>query len=165
MLVENIQKQSTPVCVVGVTGSQKNHLFYAASAAAGKRCLVIAADELEARRIRDDLQYFFSGNAELFPTKEYVFYDVDVSTHQGETARIRVLDRLKDAGAVVASIQSLMQYTLPKELFDRFSLTLEVGGVLELSHLIGRLAMMGYKRVPSVEGIGQFAVRGSIVDI
>lgn len=165
MLVENIQKQSTPVCVVGVTGSQKNHLFYAAASAAGKRCLVIAADELEARRIQDDLQYFFAGDAELFPTKEYVFYDVDVSTHQGETSRIRVLDRIKEVGAVVASIQALMQYTLPKEQFDRLSLTLEVGEVLEPSHLIERLVMMGYKRVPSVEGIGQFAIRGAIVDI
>lgn len=165
MLTEQIIKRATPVCVVGVTGSQKNHLFYAAAAATQKKCLVVASDEIEARRIRDDLQYFYAGNVELFPTKEYVFYDVDVSTHQGETARIGVLDRLSSSGAVVASVQALMQYTLPKPLFDELSFSLSVGGIFEPADLSEKLVQMGYKRVPSVEGVGQFAVRGAIVDI
>lgn len=165
MLTEQIAKQATPVCVVGVTGSQKNHCFYAAAAAAGKKCLVIASDEIEARRIRDDLAYFYADNVLLFPTKEYVFYDVDVSTHQGETARIGVLNGLQSAGAVVASIQAVMQYTLPRPLFDKWSFSLVVGGIFQPADLAERLVAMGYKRVPSVEGVGQFAMRGAIVDI
>ena len=165
MLTEQLRRQATPVCVVGVTGSQKNHLFYAAATAVGKKCMVIASDEIEARRIRDDLQFFYADNAELFPTKEYVFYDVDVSTHQGETARIGVLERLQSAEAVVASIQAVMQYTLPKPLYDALSFSLTVGGIYEPADLAQRLVSMGYKRVPSVEGVGQFAMRGAIVDI
>jgi len=164
-LCEGLSHGATPIATVGVTGSEKNHLIYAAAMRAGKKCLVVAPDEQEARRIRDDLCYFFRADVPLFPTKEYVFYDVDVSTRQSESKRLRTLCRLAQVPAAVTSIQALMQYTLPKERFDRYSRTISVGETVAMELLLADLAEMGYKRVTTVEGMGQFSVRGSICDV
>ncbi len=164
-LCAELESGRSPISVTGTTGTQKSHFIYASSRAAEKKCLVITSDEIEAHRIYQDLSYFYDNSVLLFKTKEYVFYDVDSSSRPGETDRIRTLARLGEADAVVASIQALMQYTLPRELFDKYTVTAGVGDTLERDELADMLALAGYKRVPTVEGVGQFAVRGSIVDV
>ncbi|MBR2477163.1 MAG: transcription-repair coupling factor [Clostridia bacterium] len=155
----------TPVSVTGTTGSQKSHFIYGLAEALDKKCLVIASDEMEALKIFDDLSYFYPDNVLLFKTKEYVFYDVDSSSRRGETDRIRTLANMKNARAVVTSIQALMQYTLPKKLFEEYTFSVAVGDTLERDEFTEKLNFAGYKRVPTVEGVGQYAVRGSIVDV
>lgn len=155
----------TPISVTGTTGSEKSHFVYAVSKALGRKCVVIASDEIEAHRIYEDLSYFYSDNVLLFKTKEYVFYDVDSSSRRSETDRIKVLADISKADAVVASIQSIMQYTLPKKLFDQYTFPINTGDTLEREDFTEKLNFAGYKRVPAVEGVGQYAVRGSIVDI
>lgn len=155
----------TPISVTGTTGSEKSHFIYAASQALNKKCVVIAADEIEAHRIYEDLSYFYSDNVLLFKTKEYVFYDVDSSSRKRETDRIRTLANMGKSDAVVTSIQAIAQYTLPRKLFDEYTMHIAVGDVLNRDEFAEKLNFAGYKRVPAVEGVGQYAVRGSIVDV
>ncbi|MHC5099732.1 transcription-repair coupling factor, partial [Peptoniphilus genitalis] len=51
------------------------------------------------------------------------------------------------------------------EIFASYKISIEVGQVLNLDDLPKKLVEMGYERFPSVEGLGQFSLRGSIIDI
>ncbi len=164
-LCGNLTGGKSPVAVTGTTGSQRSHFVYSVAKALNKKSLVIASDETEAYKIFCDLSYFFEDNVLLFKTKEYVFYDVDSSSRSGETDRIRTLSLLKDAEVVVTSISALMQYTLPKDKFDSLSICINTGDELSMEELTDKLNLSGYKRVPMVEGVGQYCQRGSIIDV
>jgi transcription-repair coupling factor (superfamily II helicase) len=66
---------------------------------------------------------------------------------------------------VVATVESLLQRTLPKDIFTRASFELKTGAEYDLSALARRLADAGYSRCEQVEGVGQFALRGGILDV
>ena len=156
---------TTPISVSGTTGSQKNQLIYAIAENTGKKALIIAPDELSANETKNDLASMSGENVLFFRAKEYVFYDVDVSTKEIEAERINVIKNLKNARYIVTSAAAVMQYTIKKEIFEKHSKKIAVSDTINVPDFIKSLSEIGYKRVSQVESPGQFSVRGSIIDI
>ena len=69
------------------------------------------------------------------------------------------------APLVVTSADALMTRTMPRERFERSVIKLTMGDRLDLESLIEELSGIGYQRVPQTEELGDFSVRGGIVDI
>lgn len=67
--------------------------------------------------------------------------------------------------AVVVTIDALMTRTLPPQRLAALSVTLRPGDRVELGALTERLVQAGYSRCEQVEGVGQFAIRGGILDV
>ena len=65
-------------------------------------------------------QELYSDNVLYFPTKEYIFYNIETSGHQNEHARISVIQKLVSGGdyIVVTSLDAILQYTCDKEEFE-----------------------------------------------
>ncbi len=162
---ENIQNKKCPIHITGMTGSQKSHLIYSLCLKLNKKCLVITSDEAEAGRIRDDLSFLFSKEASVFKNKEYVFYDVDASNHSAEISRLCALSAMVSGAPVVTTYDAAARFTLSPEVFKRYSFSLRPGDVLDISSFIADLVTMGYKKCPTIEGVGQFSQRGSIIDV
>ena len=66
---------------------------------------------------------------------------------------------------VVASLQAVALRTVPREVLRQASLTLRVMEVCDVDGLADRLTELGYSRSSLVEGPGQFALRGGILDV
>lgn len=166
LIEERLSSKGGPVHVYGVSGSQKSHLIYSLCEKSGtERCLIVASDETEAGRIKNDLSFFFCDEIFYFPSKEYIFYDVDAANRSEEYKRLRVLAKLDCARVVVTTAKALMQYTVPKDVFDKYCTDIAVGDVVDVEKICAKLAECGYKRVSAVESIGQYARRGSIIDV
>ena len=169
-LCESFLSQKAPVHVYGITGSQKSHLIYSLSAAARGKTLVVAQDEIQAGRIMEDLSFFFCGEKKsssllYFPAKEYIFYDVYAANRNSEYKRLNVLASMEENSVVVTTMKALMQYTVPKKIFEENLFEFSSGDIVDPDGLCEKLGNMGYKRVFTVEGIGQYSRRGSIIDI
>lgn len=164
-LCDFVNKGTAPVHTYGLTGSQKSHLIYSLCKATGKKCLVVAPDDTQAGRIKEDLSFLFCDGVYSYPAKEYVFYDVDAINHGAEYARIRALGALNDASAVVTTIKALIQYTIPKDIFKEYTFCLKTGDIIDADKLCQMLSVGGYRRTSVVEGAGQFSRRGSIIDV
>ena len=154
-----------PVHLYGVASGQKSHLISTLLRQSGKKCLIVTTDEKEAGRIKCDLSFFFSKKVVEFKDKEYVFFDADVATRHREISRIKALCSISDADAVVTTIGAMCRYTLPKADFDAHKTKLKLGDIKDFDAFIKDLVYMGYRRTSTVEGIGQFSVRGSILDV
>ena len=159
-----------PLHVYGLTGSQKSHLIYSLCAATSNKCLVVASDEIQAGRIMEDLSFFFcsakkSVSPLYFPAKEYVFYDVYALNRNSEYQRLKTLSAIDEKAVVVTTMKALMQYTMPPESFWESCKHFSIGDIIDVLNLSTFLTDIGYKRVSTVEGVGQFSVRGSIIDI
>lgn len=108
-------------------------------------------------------------NACFYPSKDFNFNNM-VASHDFENERLSVLARMNGYGngepfAVCAGISAALQITMPTELFHETTVIIDGEEPVELSELSAKLVAGGYKKVDMVEGAGQFAVRGGIVDI
>ena len=164
-LIEHIKKGKGFVHTLGVSGSQKTHLIYSLGEHHTGKTLVVTPDETEAGRMAKELSFLCGDGVLYFPSREYLFYDVDVSNRKNEYARLSVLARLKNASYVVCSVSALASYTLPRNYFDENKISLDMASTVDMQELISKLIYMGYSRVSAVENIGQFSVRGSIIDV
>ena len=82
--------------------------------------------------------------------------------------RIRTLLALMETGSpavVVTSQDALREKVPPREAFETNIRTVRAGETLERDTLAGHLQEGGYKRVPVVEAPGEYAVRGSLIDL
>lgn len=161
-LYENIN--NTPVSVAGVVDSAQAQLIYQLSY--GKKAFVLAYSDMEAKTTLSDLK-FFDENVIYFPPKEYVFYNIDASAKDAERERLSVLKNIyqKEDIIVVTSVEALLSYTLPKERFYENIIKIKIGDDCDTEEISRKLSEMGYTKDDIVEGIGQFSVRGGIIDI
>ncbi|MCC8169777.1 MAG: hypothetical protein LIO59_05365, partial [Oscillospiraceae bacterium] len=163
-IVKNLN--NTPISVAGVVESALGQLIYSLCRENASSGIVVTYSDMEARALYSDLE-LYTDKVLYFPSKEYVFYNIETTGHQNEHSRLAVLDRLmseKDC-IVVTSVDAILQYTAKREEFINRVITFEVGKRFDLSRLTEILIEMGYSREDMVEGKGQFAVRGGIVDI
>lgn len=166
-LVQALKSGKGPLQVTGTLDSQKVHLMYElgeASAFAWK--LVVTYEDTRAKEIYDDLRSFTS-RVWLYPAKDLLFYSADIHGNLMARQRIAVLRRLMEdrEGVVVTTMDGLMDHLLPLKYLREQSITVESGQVIDLDAWKERLIAMGYERVAQVDGMGQFSIRGGIVDI
>ena len=166
-LVQALKSGKGPLQVTGTLDSQKVHLMYElgeASAFAWK--LVVTYDDTRAKEIYDDFRSFTS-QVWLYPAKDLLFYSADIHGNLMTRQRIAVLRRLMEdrEGVVVTTMDGLMDHLLPLKYLREQSITVESGQVIDLDAWKERLIAMGYERVAQVDGMGQFSIRGGIVDI
>lgn len=163
-IVQNLN--NTPISVAGVVESAQGQLIYALGEENNSSALIITYSDMEARKMYSDME-LYSDNVLYFPSKEYIFYNIETSGHESEHERVAVIEKLISGGRyiVVTSLDALLQYTADKEEFASLCIDFEIGKSFDLSSLAEKLIIMGYTREDSVEAPGQFAMRGGILDI
>lgn len=163
-IVQNLN--NTPISVSGIVESAQRQLIYSLACENKSHALVICYSDMEARKMYSDMM-LYSDSVLYFPAKEYVFHNIETSGHQNEHARISVLNKFISGGKhiVITSLDAVLQYTAEKDEFKSSCITFETGRQFDLDALAEQLVIMGYSREDSVEGVGQFAIRGGIVDI
>ena len=166
-LVQALKSGKGPLQVTGTLDSQKVHLMYElGEASAFSWKMVVTYDDTRAKEIYDDLRSFTS-RVWLYPAKDLLFYSADIHGNLMARQRIAVLRRLMEdrEGVVVTTMDGLMDHLLPLKYLREQSITVESGQVIDLDAWKERLIAMGYERVAQVDGMGQFSIRGGIVDI
>ncbi|MDP4118156.1 MAG: transcription-repair coupling factor [Bacillota bacterium] len=156
------------VSVTGLSEGAKAHFVSTLISDIRKNVLYVAPTETEAKTAAEDLRFFLGDEAEvvLFPKKDYIFYNVEAMNGDIIYERIGALyATIKTEKPVIAvtSAESAVQYTIPKELFD--IIEFKAGDVFDVDELAKKLIIMGYMRSDNVEGVGQFSLRGGILDI
>ncbi len=134
-----------------------------------KPLLVAAPDNLSAAHLLDELNFFCGGHENIlhFPDWETLPYD-HFSPHQDIISqRLSALYRLPALrqGIIVTTIATLMQRVAPNEHLNAHTFLLKVGEKLNPDILRTRLTQAGYHHVSQVREHGEFAIRGSIIDL
>ena len=131
--------------------------------------VVAAPTSSEAERLRNDLALYLGEDAvALFPAWETLPFERISPNVETMGRRLEVLWRLQDPArmpkVVVASARALVQRLGPN-VDEIEPIIIGVGDQLDIGDLSRQLVDAGYRREPQVESRGQFAVRGSIVDV
>jgi transcription-repair coupling factor (superfamily II helicase) len=131
--------------------------------------LVIASDARQASRMEDELRFFCAPGTyiEHFPAWETLPYDLFSPHPDIVSQRLRMLSTLPrlTKGIVVVDIETALQRLPPQTYIDAHAFDLSVGEVLDLAAFRERLSGAGYMSSSQVMAPGEFAVRGSIIDL
>ena len=153
--------------VTGIGQINRSHLIAGLRAHTSRPIVVICQDDMAAKRLQEELQAFSGHTAPILPTRELTLYDSAVVSRGWEQKRLRQLYDLRrgQTDLQIMSWEAMSQRTMPPKILLNAAFTLEIGKDYPLNDLITRLTGSGYSRCGMVEGPGQFAVRGGILDI
>ena len=169
--VEHIRRELESGCPSAVmTGLSPVHrvLLSAALSRAVKRPLVlVCADERECRRFAGDLEGLLGEPALWLPGREMHLRPETVGSRQWDYRRMAALHRmLTEAPPVIlTTAEALCQRCIPPQVLSSAVRVLEPGQRYDPAQLCRDLADAGYTRCDQVEGPGQFALRGGILDV
>lgn len=164
--LKELQKKKT--CNLQITGCIDSGLVHMMNLASDgfKHKIILTFSEQKARDIYEDLK-FFDKNAYYYPAKDFIFYNADVHGKHIVTERIRALKPIVDGEptTIVTTIDGLMDKLAPLSYLKDSSLTIDNDSIIDIDAFSLKLIAMGYEKADQVEMPGQFAVRGSIIDI
>ena len=155
------------VAVTGIGQIYRSHMIAGLRRESKRPMVLLCQDDMAARRLQEELKCFLGTAAPILPSRELTLYDAAVVSRAWEQKRLRQLYDLAtgNTNLQILSWESLSMRTMPKEVLLNAAFTLEVGTEYPIDELITRLSAAGYSRCGMVEGSGQFAVRGGIIDI
>lgn len=155
------------ICLSGLGTVHRAHVLAALRQDTGRPLAIVCQDEESARRTIRELQAFSTEVPAFLPTRELTLYDASTVSRGWEQKRLRVLYDLGQ-GAVpilVTSVEALSLRTMPRQTLFSSAIVLQAGAEYRLDDLTQRLTSAGYTRTPMVEGVGQFSLRGGILDV
>ncbi len=164
-LSDALKKKQLPLAIWGVPNSLKASFCYALCQQQKKKAVVIVPQE-DIVKTQFALSCHFGDGVIVFPSKEFLFRNVESASHEEDIARLSVLTQLinNDYNALIISPEALLRYTMPKEKYLSLCIKIVKNKEFPLNKAIEFLINCGYSRCEKIEGKGQFSNRGGILD-
>ena len=155
------------VALSGVGQLSRSHIMAALFRHSGRPGVVLCQDDLAAQKTAEELAAFLGEAPAILPGREFTFYDAAVVSRGWEQQRMRQLYDLATGKTrlLVTSVDAMSLRTMPGSVLFSAAVTLRCGGSYDLEDLSRRLTDAGYARTSLVEGVGQYSIRGGILDV
>lgn len=165
-LRRGMKENKYPVGVYGVSESARAFLISALYAKEKESLFVFAANDLDAKNLYEDL-LLYESEVFYFPGKDLVFYNIDAVSGDLRWERLKVLKELMDSRKkiIVTTIETLAAAYAPLEHYQAYQMIIDKTMEIDLKNLADKLVSAGYRRTELVEGKGEFALRGGILDV
>ena len=164
------QSANKTINITGLTETVKAGFLCAIKEALGHTgsMVILVTNRDEVRSFRRELLYFYpvAEVRELYPV-DFLNGKVEAKSQEVQAERIAALEiMLKDKpGFVFVTAEAFIQKMPEPKNMLQADLSLSLGEVEDRENILARLVDMGYERTEQVETLGQFAVRGDILDI
>ena len=165
-LTQALAEGKSPLALSGLAAVHRAYVAAGLRQATGRPLVLVCPDAGAARRMAGDLAALTGGEVPLLPARDFLFHP-GAASRQWEHQRLEILARLTRGACpvLVATVEGLLQRTLPPDVFAGHCRQLSVGQVCQLEEVADFLVQAGYTRCDQVEGTGQFALRGGILDV
>ncbi len=165
-IITSIKDNKFPININGLSDSGKSYSIFSIYNEIDSPMIILTNNDMEAKNIYEDLS-FYTNDIYYFPAKEVVFYNIDSISGGLRWGRLKVIKEILNDSKkiIVTSIDSLTSVYTPKELFNKYNITLNIDDEVDFKDLSKKLLECGYERVEAVEGKGEFSLRGGILDV
>ncbi|WP_159738370.1 transcription-repair coupling factor [Vibrio atypicus] len=153
--VGNLQGASLAIAIAELANQHPSHT------------LLAVPDPQTALKLLQEIEQFTQEDVVLFPDWETLPYD-NFSPHQEIISdRIARLYQLptQTSGITIVPVSTLLQRQSPRDYLMQHTLMVKVGDLYSLDKLRLQLEKSGYRHVDQVFGPGEYASRGSILDL
>ena len=152
-LTKQIEKTQSPISISGLTGVGMAEIISAIKGYNKKPILLVTYNEIQAKKILENIKTFETENVLLFPKKEIVTYDYVAESKDLPYERIETLNKINEKKnlIVVTTIEALMQKLPSKKALYKNTLEFKVGDIHNLEEIKKSLVNMGYERSDIIE--------------
>ena len=167
-ILRDRRKGTGIIQIAGCVNSQKTHLMYALGDGCEYRVIAFSSEE-KAKRAYEEYR-FLTEDVYLYPARDLLFYHADIKGKVLTGQRMEVLRALieKNPGdtlTVITTMDAFLDGLSAPDEIRKSRISLRAGDEISFSEFQSRLSAMGYDRESQIEGPGQFAVRGGILDV
>ena len=165
-IITDINNEKYPMGIYGVSESGRIYIVDNIFENINKSMVVVTQSDMEAKNVYEDL-LLYTNDVHYFPAKEMVFYNIDAISGDLRWSRLKVINEIlkKKKKIIVTSIDAFSARYTPHKLFTDYTMKLKESDEINLNEVSKKLIQSGYERVEMVEGKGQFALRGGILDV
>lgn len=154
--------------MTGISGTARTVYLAALQQRTQQPMVIVSDSQFHADQLAEDLQALLGNeHVAVFPAEESLAAEMAVTSLDTRLARVSALHLLltDPQAVVVTGIAGAQRYLPPVKKFQQAQLTIDFDHEYELKDLEIKLHQMGYHRNTTVEQPGEFAIRGSIVDV
>ena len=161
-----LESGGLPALVSGLSAVHRANLAAALRLETGRPIFIICPDDTAAESFARDMRSMLGEECGTLIMRDYTFYAAEAASRQTEQRRLAALYQLAvgKAQVMTASVSGLIQRTIPRDTLERAAFTITDGGSCAIEVVEDALVRCGYSRCDQVEGQGQFARRGGILD-
>lgn len=156
------------ILVTGLSPSAKATLIAEKYLSDHKQMLLVTNNLYQADKIEADiLQYVSDEEIYKYPVQDIMTEEFSTQSPQLMSERVRTLTALAHGkkGLFIVPLNGLKKWLTPVEMWRNHQMTLNVGDDIEVDDFLNKLVNMGYRRESVVSHIGEFSLRGGIIDI
>ncbi|MDR0904933.1 MAG: transcription-repair coupling factor, partial [Oscillospiraceae bacterium] len=169
--VAAIDAGGCPAVISGLSPVHRAHFAAAVRERTGRPLVLLFADEMELRRSSRDVETLTGERVLTLASRDFIFRDMEGASREYEQQRISALYAAglsvavqQEIGIFATTPWALMQRAIPRETLLSAAETLAPGETHDIDALCEKLTRAGYVRAEQVDGRGQFARRGGILD-
>lgn len=132
---------------------------------AGAVTVLVCPDEKTENRLKNTFDSC-GKKCLIYPYRDMVFHNITAS-HEYEYERLKVLYAVYngECDVVLTTPDAFLQYTFPKNMLEKHVLEINTENEYDPEEITLFLESSGYTRVDLVDSIGQYSVRGGILDV
>jgi transcription-repair coupling factor len=170
----NPPASARPVAISGLTGTAKGLVVAAVQHQLQRPVIVLTQDNETAQNLRQTAATFLdwlapgAGDAvEILPALDCSPYEARSPHAEIQEQRAVALWRLAHGGVrvLIAPVAAALGRFRESSFYSSLVLELKVGDELALDDLVGHLRSVGYEPGEPVSAVGQYSLRGGIIDI
>ena len=160
-------EENKSAAITGIGQINRSHILASLSSRTTRPFVILCHDDMSAKRMQQELEAFTGQAYPVLPSRELTLYDSAVVSRAWEQTRLRQFYDLSKGNTQIQimSWDAFSQRTIPPATLLRAVFTLKVGNAYAIDTILEQLVSAGYSRCAMVEGPGQFALRGGILDI
>ncbi len=129
----------------------------------GKKVLFVVSDDQTALKYQKDFSNLLNIETEVLPSQEISFYSELDKNYYIYNEQVNII--LSKPDIVIAPVKGLFEKFPEPKYYSDSSIIIKKNDNIDYSKIAEKLIKYGYKRVTSVSDIGEFALRGDILDI
>ncbi|ARJ28232.1 transcription-repair coupling factor [Staphylococcus lugdunensis] len=156
------------ILVTGLSPSAKATIIAEKYLTDHKQMLLITNTLYQADKLETDLlQYIDSAEVYKYPVQDIMTEEFSTQSPQLMSERVRTLTALaqNEKGLFIVPLNGLKKWQTPIDIWQAHQIHLHIGQDIDVAHLLQQFVNMGYRRESVVSHIGEFSVRGGIIDI
>ncbi|MEB7508686.1 transcription-repair coupling factor [Staphylococcus xylosus] len=156
------------VLVTGLSGAAKATIIAEKYLNSSKQLLIVTNNLYQADKLESDLtQFVEEQDIYKYPMQDIMTEEFSTQSPQFMSERVRTLTALaqEKRGLFIVPLNGLKKWLTPVEIWKSHQLTLSVGDDIDIDDFLNKLVNMGYRRESVVSHIGEFSLRGGIIDI
>lgn len=127
-----------------------------------KKVLFVTSTEQNALRYQNDLLKAFGEKSDLLPFQNISMYETVSPNRYDYAEQYRILNEKPDI--VIAPVKAILEKFPDENFYKNNSTILKVGDEIDTKILAQKFVDFGYKHSTMVSDIGEFSIRGDIVD-